>query len=252
MDPFTEDRFWWKGIHGQLIGELSNHLLPPLLAPAYYVDTDTSLQIGTGHSIYPDVQVNAGELFPSTYPQGLGLPIAPATTTLTVELALEEDEETYGALFVREAIRERLVAVIEVLSYSNKTKGDDKYAYYLARREELLLSGVHLVEIDLLRWGQRVVSHLSEQPYHILVTRGDEPNRMRVWSFGFDTPIPTAPLPLIGKDEYVPIPLQEAYQTVYDARSFRRRLNYKADPPEPLTPQHKEQIHACLTAAGLR
>ena len=43
MDPYIESRHWWKGVHTQLIGELSTHSLPPLLAPAYYVDAERSL-----------------------------------------------------------------------------------------------------------------------------------------------------------------------------------------------------------------
>lgn len=44
----------------------------------------------------------------------------------------------------------------------------------MPERRETLASGVHLVEVDLLRWGQRVVTTLPDQPYHILVSRADE------------------------------------------------------------------------------
>ena len=47
MDPYVEARHWWKGLHTQLIGKLSTDLLPPLLAPAYYVDAERSLQVIT-------------------------------------------------------------------------------------------------------------------------------------------------------------------------------------------------------------
>src|SRR6266511_434838 len=48
----------------------------------------------------------------------------------------------------------RVVAVIEVLSPSNKTKGEDGQAYRL-KREEYIANGISLVEIDLLRSGLR-------------------------------------------------------------------------------------------------
>jgi hypothetical protein len=40
IDPYTEARHLWKGLHTQLIGERSTHQLPPLLAPVHFVDAE--------------------------------------------------------------------------------------------------------------------------------------------------------------------------------------------------------------------
>lgn len=213
VDPFTEARHLWKGIHTQLIGELSTHQLPPLLAPAYYVDVEPSLQV--------------------------------YSETITVLPELEEEEEE-SAIFVREAGTERLVTVIEIVSYSNKTAGLTKRARYLAKRWEFLNSGIHLVEIDLLRWGNRVVPGLPDQAYHILVRRADEQPECRVWSFGFSEPIPSAALPLLDPGERVPLPLQEAFATIDAARNFRQRLDYETDPPPPLSEGQRKEIAQLL------
>jgi len=241
MDPYTEARHLWKGLHTQLIGELSTHQLPPLLAPAYYVDAEPSLQI--------IIEVKPAS---SLQPAGLGLPVAEATATIAMTWLLESEEEEESAIFIREATTERLVTVIELLSYSNKTGGAEKRARYLLKRRELLQSGIHLVEIDLLRWGQRIVPTLPNQPYHILVSRADEQSQSRVWSFDLSDPIPTAPIPLIKSDEHVPLPLQEAYMIIYAARGFRHRLNYHTDPEGPLVEEQRAYIRAQLVAAGLR
>lgn len=255
MDPYTEARHLWKGLHTQLIGELSTHQLPPLLAPAYFVDAEPSLQVRYERDLYPDVQVVAtvGSGEPTQLqPAGLGLPIAEATAAIATSPAIEEEEEEESAIFIREAGTERLVTVIEILSYSNKTGGAEKRARYLLKRRELLNGGIHLVEVDLLRWGQRVVATLPDQPYHILVSRADEQPRSRVWSFGLADPIPTAPVPLIEPDEYVPLPLQAAYETIYVARGFRQRLDYQSDPSEPLTEAHRDYIRSLLAKEGGR
>ncbi len=68
MDPYTEARHLWKDIHTQLIGELSMHQLPPLLAPAYYVDVEPSLQVRSERTIYPDVEVIARRHPPEVKP----------------------------------------------------------------------------------------------------------------------------------------------------------------------------------------
>ncbi len=211
------------------------------------MDAEPSLQITGEREIYPDIQVAAERAAGQTRPAGLGLPVAEATVTIVTEA--EEEEES--AIFIREAGTERLITVIEILSYSNKTGGSEKRARYLLKRRELLAGGVHLVEIDLLGWGQRVVTALPDQPYHILVSRADEQPRSRVWSFNLADPIPTAPIPLIASDEHVPLPLQEAYSTVYEARGFRRRLDYGADPEGPLTQAQRAYIRTQLTQEQL-
>lgn len=251
MDPYTEARHLWKGIHTQLIGELSTHLLPPLLAPAYYVDVEPSLQVQNGQSLFPDLQVMTTHRSPSPKPSGWAMPVAEATMQLTTVPELEEDEEE-RAIYIRESSSEQLVTVIEILSYSNKTRGIDKFARYMAKRRDLLNSGVHLVEIDLLRWGQRVVEQLPDQPYHILITRADEQPQGRVWSFGLAEAIPTTPLPLLDQDEHVPLPLHAAYQTIYQARNFRSRLDYMVDPEPPLSPEQRKFIAEQLMATHLR
>ena len=245
MDPYTEARYLWKGLHTQLIGELSTHQLPPLLAPAYYVDAESSLQVHSGREVYPDIQVVTESGPTQLHPAGLGLPVAEATAAIAITPAAEEEEEEESAIFIREAATEQLVVVIEILSYSNKTGDAEKRARYLLKRRELLSSGIHLVEVDLLRWGQRVAPALPDQPYHILVSRAGE-SRSRVWSFGLAEPIPTAPVPLIAPDEYVPLPLQEACTIIYAARGFRQRLDYQAEPEEPLTAAQRAYIRDLL------
>src|SRR5205823_14314623 len=78
-------------------------------------------------------------------------------------------------LFIRihDAHDRRVVTVIEVLSPSNKRGGPDRTAY-LAKRNEYLGGKLNLVEIDLLRGGQRMrlEEHTSElQPLAYPVCR---------------------------------------------------------------------------------
>lgn len=251
MDPYVESCHWWKGLHTQLIGKLSTDLLPPLLAPAYYVDAERSLQVLAEQDAFPDIEIVQATPAPAVRPAGSGLLVAEASVVITEPPGLEDEEEE-SAIFVREARTERLVTVVEILSYSNKTAGDEKRARYMLKRQALLRGGLHLVEIDLLRWGQRVLPGLPAQPYHILVSRGDGRPYTHVWSFGMDQPIPTAPLPLIAPDEYVPIPLQTAFGAVYQARYFHARLDYTQDPSGPLRQEERVYIHSRLVAEGLR
>src|SRR5207237_2291550 len=72
---------------------------------------------------------------------------------------------------IRDAANRQLVTAIEVLSPTNK-RGEGR-SEYLAKRQRLLLSTAHLMEIDLLRQGQRVPMQqpLPPAPYFILLSR---------------------------------------------------------------------------------
>ena len=246
MDPYIEARPLWKGIHTQLIGELSTHQLPPLLAPAYYVDAEPSLQVGRERDVYPDVQIMASAMPVPAGASGMGLAVAEATATILAPMEDEDEEES--AIYIRRADTEQLVTVIEILSYSNKTAGAAKRARYLLKRREMLEAGIHLVEVDLLRWGHRPIQTVPDQPYHILVSRADERPHTKVWSFGLTQPIPTAPIPLIGPEEYVPLPLQAALDTISTARNFRRRLDYTDYPDGPFSQDQKEEFDTFLSS----
>ncbi len=81
----------------------------------------------------------------------------------------------------------RVVTVIEVLSATNKIPGEGQ-ELYLRKQRELLRTDVNLVEIDLLRGGERVLVipprqlRLEHQtPYHICVRRGSKPQDLEVY-----------------------------------------------------------------------
>src|SRR3712207_9248145 len=67
----------------------------------------------------------------------------------------EEHREAFVEIYEGTPER-RLVTCIEVLSPSNKRPGTPGWDLYLRKRQSLMLGGVHLVEIDLLRGGQRL------------------------------------------------------------------------------------------------
>src|SRR5947208_5462061 len=81
------------------------------------------------------------------------------------------DRERLSFIEIRDRDGWQLVTVIELLSPANKYAGPDR-EQYLAKRAELLVSTVHLVEIDLLRGGRRMpMEDVPECDYCVLVSR---------------------------------------------------------------------------------
>jgi hypothetical protein len=141
----------------------------------------------------------------------------------------------------------RTVGIIELLTPLQKQDGPER-RIYLARRERLLKE-VNLVEIDLLRSGERVLDPiLKASDYCVYVTEGTiPPSSKATIPFPFSIREPLPPL-LISLPERLPtvpgfartmsffVPLDECLARVYDEGRYGDIINYN----EPLTPPLSE------------
>jgi hypothetical protein len=143
-----------------------------------------------------------------------------------------------------------LVTAIEVLSPTNK-RGEG-YQEYLNRRRQLLYSSAHLIEIDLLRSGQRVPMQQPLPPaaYFVLVSRAERRPIVEVWPIQLSMRLPIIPVPLWAGDPDVTLDLQLALDTIYDALNYDLSLDYTRSPEVPLQGEEAVQVRQQLEAAG--
>jgi hypothetical protein len=178
MDPFIEGCGLWEDFHHDLIAAIKADLAERV--PAHYVvrtgerayiamvDPDEGRR---EHLFKPDVGVVHTE-------PGVE---AGATATLTTSqldtsnhaeavtlraLVPEEFREAFIEIFTNEPER-RLITVIEVLSPTNNRKDSPGWEQYLRKRNALMAGEANLVEIDLVRGGQRLpmVDPWPDWPY---------------------------------------------------------------------------------------
>ena len=102
-------------------------------------------------AVAPDIAITRPE----------GLPVQPSSITQATAAVVEVEEScelvTTYALLIRRAPENRLVAVAELLSPSNKgVHGVWDRDSFLRKRHQFLESGVNLLEIDALTCGERV------------------------------------------------------------------------------------------------
>jgi len=146
-----------------------------------------------------------------------------------------EEEHCEAFVEIYEAAPEqRLVTSIEVLSPSNKRPQTPGWDLYLRKRQSLLLGDVNLVEIDLLRSGQRMpmLDPWPDSPYTILVARAKKYDRCQVWPVHFRMPSPSIPVPLAKPDPDIPLNLQPMIDAIYQRSRYERSIDYS----KPLTP----------------
>jgi hypothetical protein len=134
---------------------------------------------------------------------------------------------------VRDVANRRLVTVIEILSPVNKM--GDGAIEYAAKRSTLMGTSVHLLEIDLLRRGGRVLFETDPPPadYYVFLSRFTNRPYTDVWPISLRERLPVVPVPLLPPDPDVPLNLQRAVDACYDLVHYERLLDYTATPPPP-------------------
>ncbi|BCX04267.1 MAG: hypothetical protein KatS3mg053_2205 [Candidatus Roseilinea sp.] len=219
MDPYLEGEEW-SSVHTALSVEIARQLAPKL-RPRYVARTELRFA-AQGSDVYPDVGVAVREA-QVTYRAGPPLEM----TTFVPESAPEYTVE------IRTVAGRQLVTSIEVLSPANK-RGEG-YRVYMDKRERLLRSPTHLIEIDLLRAGKRLptIEPLPDAPYFIFLSRAERRPKIQVWPVALRDVLPIVPVPLLPGDADSQLDLQAALAGIYDALGYDLSINYRQPPPDP-------------------
>jgi uncharacterized protein DUF4058 len=138
---------------------------------------------------------------------------------------------------IRDTQDRRLITSIEILSPTNKR--GQRRDEYLAKRRRLLLSTAHLMEIDLLRQGQRVPMRrpLPPAPYFVFLSRAEDRPVIDIWPITLREPLPTVPVPLLPGDPDVSLDLQSALSNIYDLLGYDLAVDYRRPLEVPLSPE---------------
>jgi hypothetical protein len=241
MDPYIEASGLWEDFQGHLIERVYD-LVSAALPAGYLARTGKRSYVVLAevngkeeHSFLPDVSVTGPSTRPAK-PGKLKAPSAMVAESEPVELRAfieSEFEEKFIDIFELKP-RRRLVTSIEVLSPSNKRRRSPGWKKYLRKRQALLLGRANLVEIDLLRGGDRMpmLDPWPASPYTLLVARGERAPRCRVWPTFFDRPLPPIPVPLSRPDPDLTLALQPMVDAIYERGRYDQEIDYS----QPLTP----------------
>lgn len=251
MDPFLEGPRWLN-FHNSLCIALRNQLVPQIV-PGFVVDVEERLVVEIDDEIDGETAAYRADIGISRESEkeraGISGAVATAEPRLLTYRWIEPRREVI--LHVLDSRSRRIVTVIEVFSPWNKLAGGR--GEYLAKREDLLHSGVNLVEIDLLRGGRRLptVEPLPQGDQFTFVTRADEKRNLYVYSSRWEEPLPTIPVPLTAETGEASLRLQEALSRVYDEGGFRHLLDYEAPLEPPLSPPDAAWAAEILSRAEL-
>jgi len=154
--------------------------------------------------------------------------------------------EMSSSIEIRDAAQRQLVTAIEILSPTNK-RGEG-IEEYLNKRRRILLSTAHLLEIDLLRVGQRAPMQqpLPSAPYFVFLSRANERPITEVWPIALYQPLPTVPVPLLTADKEILLDLQLVFTAAYDLLGYDLIVDYHQPPEIPLSPEEQKWMDEYL------
>lgn len=157
---------------------------------------------------------------------------------VTVPLIMPEKERQHY-IEIYDYPEQALIAVIELLSPTNKSKGRDEY---LIKRDAVLSADVHLVEFDLLVNGQRLptAEPVPQDDYYAFVARHECRPLCDVYHWSVRQPLPAVPIPLKSPDADIIVELQPVFAETFARGRYERRLRYSAPPRARLSRADRE------------
>jgi len=249
MDPYLEPH--WLDVHTSLVSgarDRLNQVLPEDLVASAEERIAVESEEDQVREFRPDVKVS-GPRVPDA--DRAGVLKAPFRLTVEVEPMIER------FLRVVETGSQRVIAVIEFLSPSNKT--GEGLRVFRCKRAELLAAGVHFVEVDLQRtgnWRGLLRPHRcpapAVSPYRVTLRVCDDPGATYLHPIRLQDPLPEIDIPLRKGDPQVKLPLQELLAHAYVAGRYARRLDYRAPCTPPLAEDDAQWAEELLRRAGKR
>ena len=252
MDPYLEHPEIWEDFHANLAGEIQAQLNPNL-TPKYVAALvprvsyeEVIIGEAAHRAVKPDVSILQidDQSFVAT-----AVTIAPPP--LTVAIA-EEVPVRLFTVEIKEVETDALVTAIEILSPVNKRRGHEAFTAYQRKRRDLHRGEVHLLEIDLLRKGERfpLPIALPDTPYFIFLHRAGE-TQVEIWPLELAEPIPVTPVPLLYPDPDVGLDLGLAIQNIYRRAYYQLRIDYSKPPRPALPPKEAAWVEKHLQEVGL-
>jgi hypothetical protein len=226
MDPYLEHPVLWEGVHTRLIVAIANQLQPKL-DPRYVTSIEERVFIEGPQRRVPDLwiqKVREAEGMTALAETDSDTAVIVEVDTLEIHEKRIEILDSYNEL--------KLVALIEVVSPTNKAAGPGRVSYQ-AKQAETLARECHLIELDLLRHGRHVLC-IPEwrvkpfKPFDSLccVNRWPSRNCFELYPRTLRQRLPRLKVPLADEDPDTTLDLQAAFEQVYIEGRYWRRIRY--------------------------
>jgi hypothetical protein len=254
MDPYLEAH--WRDVHTRLITYVSDQLQEQLpdgllsrVEENVLIDFEDEGQLWSR----PDVQVTEN----SSAKKNAASVTGPSNVATPVVILADSPETERHITIIDPASGGRVVTAIEILSPTNKLPGEGR-STYRRRQRDYLAAGINLVEIDLIRTGDYVLSAPwmsippeKHAPYMACIFRAAKPELRMLYPMPLRERLPIIPIPLREGDRDIVLDLQQLIDQCYQ-RGRYNVINYEKDPTPSLAPADARWMDELLRQKGSR
>ena len=250
MDPYLEAKHLWPGFHHTFAAEIGRALNQSLPTP-YYAQLELRAELGIIEDEPPRTPIRP-DIGVAEHPFGVGGGVAVAEevraeVSPSIDVLVYPEPYHLASIEVKDAASaHRLVTLIEILSPSNKRPTLDRDEYE-AKQRRILGRQTNLVEIDLLRDGDRVdptldlkriVEAIEPRPDYLATVnrywrRVGGVMGVQLFPIVLRNPLPCIAVPLKEHEGDVPLDLQHAFRHAFDGGPYLRGAVDYARPPDP-------------------
>lgn len=239
MNPYLESQGHWHSFHtGFMVytAEALNGTLPA----GYVAVVEQRLAILPDvQTRYADLGISVGSRRDPVSDRGRIAVAERGAPTGEFEAVSDEVYERFVEIRSIAADGSRVITILELLSPSNKAGGTLGRREYLDKQRELLHSGTHLLEIDLLRSGAYTVAMpieglppRSEWDYIVSLHHASRRFHYAYWLFRLEDRLPEVRVPLYGDDPDIFLDLQAVFHRTYTAGRFEQQIDFTAPLPD--------------------
>lgn len=235
MDPYLEHPVLWEGFHARMMPAMAN-AIQPALDPRYIATVEERVFIEGPQRRIPDIWVQKVADTKAT------TAVAQPQTDTGIVVEIEELEVHQKRVEILDLYNDmKLVGIIELVSPTNKRAGPGRESYQ-EKQAEILSGECHLVEIDVHRMGEHIVSipewRVAEfKPYDYLacVSRWPQRRRFTLYPITLRQRLPRIAIPLVAPDPDVTLDLQAVLEQVYRDGRYAKRIRYEEPCQPPLS-----------------
>ena len=239
MDPYLERRSRWAGIHNRFLAKAEDAVVAGLPA-GYVTELEERLVIDDPDGGYYRADLSVWDERPEWEYGGDGGTAVAELADIAVKPVVKRLDRPLKEWYLNVyGERGELVCTVELLSWSNKDKGDDRDRF-LRRRRDLMEGPGSYVEIDLLRGGHPMPDvRTPASDYRVMVSPAYRRPDFWVWPVSLRDRLPVIPVPLRPPDKPVPLDLRAVWDAVVEVGRYVPRC-YGQSPEPPLTEEDAE------------
>ncbi len=248
MNPYLEQPDVWHDFHQRFVSRLAD-VLAAEIRPDFIAKVDDHIYI---HELSAEERTFLGRPDVTIAQSGGGTATAAVASRAVLapafgHVAPAVDVVHEPFIEIRDRETREVITVIELLSPTNKAPGSDR-EQYVGKRKAILASNTHLVEIDLLRGGQRMeVGNSQPCDYLVMVSRSYERPRVELWPILLRGALPLIPVPLrLGRTDAT-IDLGQVFAEQFEAAGYEDYV-YRTGPQPPLAESDAAWADALLKA----